>query len=403
MNESIFLPPEKRYESKFLILSIVVHMAIIGAVAYWLNSQRLSNQEKIGKETLADAGKVALEFELLPGQIKSTQSIKLQNEVPAKVQENVRLKNEKPKKAKSVVVKKSQTLPNEKPKNKPTVAAVKESKISNKKPVSAPIRQLPAVKTAPQSDVMIPQNWAPIELPRDGEVAIQNPDAPTATENEVLPYVSSEKVRSQSLSSAESNESASDQKLAPKVSSSVGSVKRSRKGELAVEQFIEQELDAEADLDERAQEQRRPQPEENSNEINMVSAEEVKQTDMMGMPGRKDYVGSPQGASSFPGRGQVRGLGDLIQMPGNPKPRYSIEERRRGEQGLVVFWAYINSSGRPTRFYKVESTGYKNLDQKTLSALSRWRFKAGQEGWVELPFSWALTGGPVEAPSLLRR
>lgn len=99
----------------------------------------------------------------------------------------------------------------------------------------------------------------------------------------------------------------------------------------------------------------------------------------------------------------IRSLDELKQMPGNPKPQYSMEERLRRHQGQVVFYAYISTGGQPSQFRLAQSTGFRNLDGKTLSALKKWRFYPGQEGWVEIPFKWDIKGGVQEMPTLLRR
>ncbi|AHI07253.1 hypothetical protein BDW_13765 [Bdellovibrio bacteriovorus W] len=99
----------------------------------------------------------------------------------------------------------------------------------------------------------------------------------------------------------------------------------------------------------------------------------------------------------------VRSLDQLRQMPNNPKPYYDREERRRGDQGTVKFVAFINKLGKPENFKLIQSSGYANLDQKTLAALKNWRFHPGQEGWVELPFKWDLQGGVQEDGGFLRR
>lgn len=104
-------------------------------------------------------------------------------------------------------------------------------------------------------------------------------------------------------------------------------------------------------------------------------------------------AGEPQG---------VRSLDQLRQMPGNQRPQYAREERLRGDQGSVVFYAYITKEGHPSQFRMVKSTGFRNLDGKTLVALKKWRFYPGQEGWVELPFRWDLKGGAQEDGGRLR-
>ncbi len=99
----------------------------------------------------------------------------------------------------------------------------------------------------------------------------------------------------------------------------------------------------------------------------------------------------------------IRSLDELKQMPGNPRPQYSMEERMRRDQGQVVFYAYISTAGSPSQFKLAQSTGFRNLDGKTLAALKKWKFYPGQEGWVEIPFKWDIKGGVQEMPTLLRR
>lgn len=117
-----------------------------------------------------------------------------------------------------------------------------------------------------------------------------------------------------------------------------------------------------------------------------------------------DQVGAGQKGASLVGTPEgVRSIEELRQMPGNPKPNYDLDERLRHEQGMIVFLAYITKEGTPTDFRLVQSTGFRNLDKKTLLALKKWRFYPGQEGWVKLPFNWSLSGGEEEVPTTLRR
>lgn len=104
--------------------------------------------------------------------------------------------------------------------------------------------------------------------------------------------------------------------------------------------------------------------------------------------------GSPNG---------VRSIDQLRQLPGNPKPNYSTEERLKRQQGRVIFQAYVTKEGALTSFRLVTSTGYKNLDGKTLAALKKWRFYPGQQGWVEIPQVWTLKGDVEQMPTTLRR
>lgn len=101
--------------------------------------------------------------------------------------------------------------------------------------------------------------------------------------------------------------------------------------------------------------------------------------------------------------GELRSLAQLKQKPGNPRPSYDAQERLEGHNGAVIFKAFVTQDGGLKDFRMIQSSGYKNLDFKTLRALKQWKFYPGQEGWVELPFQWDLKGGPQEMPTLLRR
>ncbi|MGZ3773563.1 MAG: energy transducer TonB [Pseudobdellovibrionaceae bacterium] len=115
-------------------------------------------------------------------------------------------------------------------------------------------------------------------------------------------------------------------------------------------------------------------------------------------------TGNPTASSQLAGLPNgVRSLEQLRQVPGNPRPQYDNEERHRGDQGSITYFAYINKAGVPTNFRLMKSTGFNNLDTKTLEALKKWRFYPGQEGWVELPFRWDLKGGVQQDGGLLRR
>ncbi|MGZ3743810.1 MAG: energy transducer TonB [Pseudobdellovibrionaceae bacterium] len=124
------------------------------------------------------------------------------------------------------------------------------------------------------------------------------------------------------------------------------------------------------------------------------SADEGKGTGSQGSPEpTKEVAGIPGG---------VRSLGQLRQKPGNKFPHYSKEERLARQEGQAVFYAYVNKDGSLSQFKLAESTGHDNLDAKTLAALEKWKFYPGQEGWVEMPFKWILSGEALEAGGQLR-
>lgn len=99
----------------------------------------------------------------------------------------------------------------------------------------------------------------------------------------------------------------------------------------------------------------------------------------------------------------VRALGELRQMAGNPRPQYDSQDRLQQRKGLVSFLAYVTKEGQLKDFKMLQSTGFRELDLKTLKTLKSWKFYPGQEGLVEIPIQWDLVGGPKEAETTLRR
>lgn len=105
--------------------------------------------------------------------------------------------------------------------------------------------------------------------------------------------------------------------------------------------------------------------------------------------------------SGGPAAGEtVHALADFKQTAGNPKPRYDREDRMKNRSGTVTFQAFVKKDGSLDEFQMIESSGHRTLDAKTLKALKQWKFAAGQQGWIEIPFRWDLKGGVQEMPSL---
>ncbi|HEY8272662.1 MAG TPA: TonB family protein, partial [Pseudobdellovibrionaceae bacterium] len=125
-----------------------------------------------------------------------------------------------------------------------------------------------------------------------------------------------------------------------------------------------------------------------------LAADEGEGTGSKGSPApTKEVAGIPGG---------VRSLEQLRQMAGNKFPQYDKDERLARQEGKAIFYAYVNKDGSLSQFKLGESSGYRNLDTKTLAALKKWKFHPGQEGWVEMPFKWTLTGEAMEAGGQLR-
>ena len=126
-----------------------------------------------------------------------------------------------------------------------------------------------------------------------------------------------------------------------------------------------------------------------------AQADEGEGTGSSGSPEpTKDVAGIPGG---------VRTLEQLRQKLGNKFPQYDVQERLQHQEGEAVFYAYVNKDGSLSQFKLGQSTGFRNLDAKTLGALKKWRFYPGQEGWVEMPYKWVLKGDAMEAGGLLRK
>lgn len=135
-----------------------------------------------------------------------------------------------------------------------------------------------------------------------------------------------------------------------------------------------------------------------------IAAQNAKAAARAAGPAPKGALqGSNEEAGPTSDEGAVRGLEDLKQMPGNRRPQYGSDDRLNNRMGDVVFHAFITKEGTPSNFKMVQSTGFRELDYKTLKAIKEWKFYPGQEGWVEIPFRWDLKGEPTPIGGTLRK
>lgn len=75
------------------------------------------------------------------------------------------------------------------------------------------------------------------------------------------------------------------------------------------------------------------------------------------------------------GVGTDRNMGDSRPTKiSGPKPHYPIASRRLKEEGEVLVRLCIDSNGEVEKAQIQKSSGYRNLDNSALSALSKWRF-----------------------------
>ncbi len=114
-------------------------------------------------------------------------------------------------------------------------------------------------------------------------------------------------------------------------------------------------------------------------------------------------AGSDSASDLKGGSTGVRSIGELKQMPGNPRPQYDDEDRLFNRKGIVKFEAFVTKEGSLQNFKMISSSGHRELDAKTLKALKRWKFYPGQDGLVEIPIQWDLVGGAKEVQTTLRR
>ncbi len=93
---------------------------------------------------------------------------------------------------------------------------------------------------------------------------------------------------------------------------------------------------------------------------------------------------------------------DLKQRPGNRPPQYPLTARRKGYEGRVVLKYYVTADGRVKDIKMLQSSGHPSLDSEALTAIARYRYYKGQEGWAEHPVDFALKGQAYKMPSKAR-
>jgi protein TonB len=76
----------------------------------------------------------------------------------------------------------------------------------------------------------------------------------------------------------------------------------------------------------------------------------------------------------------------------SPRPEYPYEARRQHATGSGVCVLTIDPGGSVTDAEMAQSTGSPILDNSTVSAFKRWRFKAGAFSKVRVPITYTMTG-----------
>ena len=59
-----------------------------------------------------------------------------------------------------------------------------------------------------------------------------------------------------------------------------------------------------------------------------------------------------------------------------PKPRYPMSARRRGQEGTVIFQLSLSNNGHVTNAIMLESSGSSAIDRAALKTIKTWKFPA---------------------------
>ncbi len=100
-------------------------------------------------------------------------------------------------------------------------------------------------------------------------------------------------------------------------------------------------------------------------------------------------VKAPQ--TGMPGTMSITGAKALAIY--SPKPEYPYEAKSRHQTGSGVCVVSVDpASGNVTDATMAQSIGFPTLDNSTLSAFRRWRFRPGTVSKVKIPITYTLTG-----------
>ena len=148
----------------------------------------------------------------------------------------------------------------------------------------------------------------------------------------------------------------------------------------------------------------KPQTAEEKALAQELAEEELEQEQLQQSQIKAEKIAAlPQKATPGYGVDSARAHLDLKQVAGNVPPRYPELARRQQIQGQGELLYYVTKSGQVTQARLARSTGNKSLDDTALSAIRKFRYVSGQEGWTRHPFSFDLTGSAKQTATRLRR
>lgn len=427
-----YVEPSSSKAGRFITLSMFVHAAMLATVSLMnFTPSEISKPDHLIEIEMTDGTESAsfedaLQGESIGGGIESTTENTAVTDTtattataPAAVATAPTETPVKPAPPTSAPIAK---LPQEKSSPKPHAQAVTQ----------APVPEAPTLahSTEPEAPAVVPNESSQLEATETGDVPVSQQDAPTAKPDEADEDALAEAKKAlqvEAAMEAAANDAALEEakrNAEAKEAEALAAAEAQRQKDaeaLAAAKAKEIAAAREARAQERAEAEARARAKAaaEASEAAAKSAAASKAAEVVGA-GQGDSAGttagttdqggnSPEGAGQSEGTkqvpgipGGVRSLGQLRRMPGGRLPTYEPRERLQRQEGSVVYYAYVNKDGSLSEFKLAKSTGYKNLDERTLAALRTWKFYPGQEGWVEMPFQWSLKGEAQEAGGLLR-
>lgn len=85
-----------------------------------------------------------------------------------------------------------------------------------------------------------------------------------------------------------------------------------------------------------------------------------------------------------------------VQTYNNKLPAYPAMAKRLGQQGKTIVRVLIDMEGRPSNARVLQSSGYTELDQAALDAVSGWQYAPGRRNGalepmeLNIPITWTL-------------
>jgi TonB family protein len=81
----------------------------------------------------------------------------------------------------------------------------------------------------------------------------------------------------------------------------------------------------------------------------------------------------------------------------SPRPDYPYLARVHHKVGRGIFQLHITADGKVSSVETLQSTGYKELDESSITTLSKWRFRnVGHAATTRIPITFSMRGHSAE-------